>query len=341
MGTHPIFESDFDCLTEMLSSRVLWLQAAVAKRSVTNLTKLSSQEKVLRNRFSDSEVFEPFLNYDDIFNLVDSITWQDLAKRKMQFGHHVQVRDPYMAKYILGNRSGIDIIDLDKSRMLLILALNFVGHIAIRGGTILFTTSKFNAKGYVQNAAFECGEYSVINFNPDNLIGQQKTVLPDCIFMIGANGPRPGELPPVLIWAAENNIPTCGLVDTDCNPSLISYPIPGNDDDGAVADLVLEWAAKVINEGKQIRNSVSKLYEAHSSVRLDGKESADTTIGAVEMDVVAALKETFKIREQLVEDYRAKEAERAAVQAAERAAKAQSASSQEEAKKEKLNRDSA
>ena len=98
----------------MLSSRVLWLQAAVAKRSVTNLTKLSSQEKVLRNRFSDSEVFEPFLNYDDIFNLVDSITWQDLAKRKMQFGHHVQVRDPYMAKYILGNRSGIDIIDLDK-----------------------------------------------------------------------------------------------------------------------------------------------------------------------------------------------------------------------------------
>ena len=54
----------------------------------------------------------------------------------------------------------------------------------------------------------------------------------------------------------------------DCNPSLISYPIPGNDDDGAVADLVLEWAAKVINEGKQIRNSVSKLYEAHSSVRL-------------------------------------------------------------------------
>ena len=98
----------------MLSSRILWLQSAVAKRSVTNLTKLASQEKIVRNRFSDSEVFEPFLNYDDIFNLVDSITWQDLAKRKMQFGHHVQVRDPYMAKYILGNRSGIDIIDLDK-----------------------------------------------------------------------------------------------------------------------------------------------------------------------------------------------------------------------------------
>ena len=55
--------------------------------------------------------------------------------------------------------------------MLLILALNFVGHVAIRGGTILFTTSKFNSKGYVQNAAFECGEYSVINFNPeDNLL---------------------------------------------------------------------------------------------------------------------------------------------------------------------------
>lgn len=104
--------------------------------------------------------------------------------------------------------------------MLLILALNFVGHVAIRGGTILFTTSKFNSKGYVQNAAFECGEYSVINFNPeDNLLEPQKRLLPDCVFMIGANGPRLGELPPVLVWAAENNIPTCGLVDTG-EPSL-------------------------------------------------------------------------------------------------------------------------
>merc|ERR1712156_585597 len=138
MGTHPIFESDFDCLTEMsLSSRIFSLQRAVSKRSaVTNLTKLAQQDKIIKNRFSDSELFEPFLNHDDIFNLVDNITWQDLAKRKMHFGHHVNVRDPYMAKYILGNRSGIDIIDLDKSRMLLILALNFVGHVAIRGGTI-------------------------------------------------------------------------------------------------------------------------------------------------------------------------------------------------------------
>jgi len=324
----------------MLSSRILWLQSAVAKRSVTNLSKLASQDKIVRNRFSDSEVFEPFLNYDDIFNLVDSITWQDLAKRKMQFGHHVQVRDPYMAKYILGNRSGIDIIDLDKSRMLLILALNFVGHVAIRGGTILFTTSKFNSKGYVQNAAFECGEYSVINFNPeDNLLEPQKRLLPDCVFMIGANGPRPGELPPVLVWAAENNIPTCGLVDTDCNPSLISYPIPGNDDDGAVADLVLEWAAKVVNEGKQIRNSVSKLYEAHSSVRLDGKrarDSSNTIIDAVEMDVLEALKKTFEVREQLVQDYRVKEAERAEKAESE----VKNIKEEEVSKKEKLDRDS-
>ena len=98
----------------MLSSRIFRLQTAVAKRSVTKLTTLAKENKILRNQFGDSEVFEPFLNYDDIFNLVDSISWQDLAKRKMHFGHHVNVRDPYMAKYILGNRSGIDIIDLDK-----------------------------------------------------------------------------------------------------------------------------------------------------------------------------------------------------------------------------------
>merc|ERR1712137_61235 len=259
MGTHPNFESDFDCLTEMLSSRIFRLQTVVAKRSVSNLTKLANQDKILRNRF------------------------------------------------------GIDIIDLDKSRMLLILALNFLGHVAIRGGSILFATDKFNAKGYVQNAAFECGEYSVTNFNLDNLIDEQKNFVPDCIFVIGANGPRPGELPPVLVWAAEHNIPTCGLVDTDCNPSLISYPIPGNDDDSAAADLLLEWAAKVVNEGKQIRNSVSKLYAAHDSSQMhkDGRSIRDKTIKAVEMDLVSAIRKTFEMREQLVQEHRVKEAERA------------------------------
>ena len=98
--------------------------------------------------------------------------------------------------------------------MLMILALNFIGHVAIRGGSILFATSKFNSKGYVQNAAFECGEYSVTDFNSEKLVEDQKKILPDCIVLIGANGPRPGELPPILVWAAENNIPTCGLVDT-------------------------------------------------------------------------------------------------------------------------------
>ena len=98
--------------------------------------------------------------------------------------------------------------------MLMILALNFIGHVAIRGGSILFATSKFNSKGYVQNAAFECGEYSVIDFKAEKLVEEQTKLLPDCIVLIGANGPRPGELPPILVWAAENNIPTCGLVDT-------------------------------------------------------------------------------------------------------------------------------
>ena len=41
---------------------------------------------------------------------------------------------------------------------------------------------------------------------------------------------QPGRISSVLVEASKNNIPTIGYLDTNMNPTIISYPIPGNDD---------------------------------------------------------------------------------------------------------------
>jgi len=50
--------------------------------------------------------------------------------------------------------------------------------------------------------------------------------------------------------ARKLNIPTVAVVDTNCDPDLITYPIPGNDDAIRSADLMTRVVAEAIAEGK-------------------------------------------------------------------------------------------
>lgn len=45
-------------------------------------------------------------------------------------------------------------------------------------------------------------------------------------------------------------IPTICIVDSNCNPDLVPYPIPGNDDAPAAIDLILSYLSKRILAGK-------------------------------------------------------------------------------------------
>ena len=49
------------------------------------------------------------------------------------------------------------------------------------------------------------------------------------------------------------SIPTMGLVDTDCNPNLITYPVPGNDDSQDSVQLFLDLVKQAILLGKEKR----------------------------------------------------------------------------------------
>ncbi|MEM7341885.1 MAG: 30S ribosomal protein S2 [Actinomycetota bacterium] len=57
--------------------------------------------------------------------------------------------------------------------------------------------------------------------------------------------------------ARKLNIPIVAVVDTNCDPDLINYPIPGNDDAIRSAELMTRVIAEAVAEGKMINASRS------------------------------------------------------------------------------------
>ncbi len=65
--------------------------------------------------------------------------------------------------------------------------------------------------------------------------------------------------------AKKLNIPTFGLVDTNSNPNLVDFPIPGNDDASKSINVILEYITEAVTEGLSARKSDKK----------DGEEGQD------------------------------------------------------------------
>ena len=77
-------------------------------------------------------------------------------------------------------------------------------------------------------------QWNVGTFNNSNVL-LDTSRLPDlAIFM---NLPMFGRGTPPVKEAAQCNVPCIGVVDSDCDPRLITYPIPGNDDSPAAMEL--------------------------------------------------------------------------------------------------------
>lgn len=56
--------------------------------------------------------------------------------------------------------------------------------------------------------------------------------------------------------AAKMNIPTIGIVDSNCNPDLVTYVVPGNDDSPTAIDLYCRIFKEAILRGKQKRQQL-------------------------------------------------------------------------------------
>lgn len=85
------------------------------------------------------------------------ITLEELLEAGVHFGHQARRWDPRMAPYIYGQREGVHIFDLAKTKEALLSAYEAVRDVAAKGGVILFVGTKRQAKDLVRDLAEKAG----------------------------------------------------------------------------------------------------------------------------------------------------------------------------------------
>ena len=84
----------------------------------------------------------------------------------------------------------------------------------------------------------------------NNLGGIRKMKgVPDAVFVVDT-----AEEETAVREAGNLGIPVIGIVDTNCDPTLVRYPIPGNDDAIRAITLFTRTVASAIEEGRNTRN---------------------------------------------------------------------------------------
>jgi small subunit ribosomal protein S2 len=88
---------------------------------------------------------------------VPVVTRRELLEAGIHFGHQTRRWNPKMGRYLYGERSGIYIIDLEKSLAGLDEAYRFVRDLGPRGGVVLFVGTKKQAQEVVAREAGRVG----------------------------------------------------------------------------------------------------------------------------------------------------------------------------------------
>lgn len=196
------------------------------------------------------------LEHEDFFNLKNSFTIKQLFDARVHYGHKEGTLDPKMKPFIFGSRLGHVIFDLESTAELLFAALNFTAHIAYRDGIILLVSQNPQTSYLIECTAKDCKEFAHTRiwrqgtFTNSTMIYGAVTRLPDLVIVFNTLTTIL-EQHPVISEAAKMAIPVVGIVDSNCNPNLITYPVPGNDDTPVAVELYCKLFKNAILAGKK------------------------------------------------------------------------------------------
>jgi small subunit ribosomal protein S2 len=112
------------------------------------------------------------------------------------------------------------------------------------------------------------------------------TRLPSALFIVDINKEH------IAVAEAKRlNIPTFAMVDTNCDPDVVDFAIPANDDASKSVALILDYVCQAIEEGMQERK-----MDKDSKVAEQAEEETDRLATELLDDEVAEEKEDNKIR---------------------------------------------
>jgi len=243
---------------------------------------------------------------------------KQLLEAGVHFGHQTKRWNPKMKKFIFGSRSGIYIIDLEKTEECINKARDFLMDITSKGEYVLFVGTKKQAQEVMLQEAQRSGMYYVTDRWPGGMLTNFSTIkksinrlkeiekmrvdgtfakltkkevarLEKELAKLNKNfaGIVPMERMPKAVFVIDSSkedtavkeakrlsIPVVALIDTNSNPDLVDYPIPGNDDAtksikavaNIITDTIIEGRKKFLSymaqEGVKIKEEAAKAEEA-------------------------------------------------------------------------------
>ncbi|GIZ38651.1 hypothetical protein CKM354_000206100 [Cercospora kikuchii] len=211
------------------------------------------------------------------------ITLEALIAAQTHIGHATSLWNPSNARYIFGIRGEHDpihIISPDATASHLRRACKVVSGVAERGGLILFVgTRQGQARAVVKAAELSKGCHLFTKWIPGTITNGQQILgrcekrvkneldedvteqygFQDQLFSKAAIKPdlvvclNPLENYVLLHECGLNNIPTMGVIDTDANPTWVTYPIPANDDSLRAVQFICGVLGRAGQEGQERR----------------------------------------------------------------------------------------
>jgi small subunit ribosomal protein S2 len=223
-------------------------------------------------------------------NKKTDVTLEELLAVGAHFGHQVRRWNPKMEEYIFGEKEGVHVFDLAKTKEALLEALEVIQKAAKEGKVILFVGTKKQAKDKVKEVAqaagmpyvdlrwlggtltnfeqmqrsvkhlsemkkkWQEGEYEKLTKKERLLIEReiakmekkfggiaQMTALPDLLVIIDTKREAGA-----VREAKMKGIETVGIVDTNADPTEVTYPVPMNDDATKAVEFVLDKMKAVL-----------------------------------------------------------------------------------------------
>ena len=276
--------------------------------------------------------------------MAEQVSFKDLLGSGAHFGHVTRKWHPNYEPYVLMERNGVHIINLEETVKHLNTAIEFVKKVVDKNGEILFVGTKKQAKDIVQQEADRCGMYYIVerwlggtltNFSTikksikrlkalekegssiyENLTKKEIQMLnrerlklsdqhrgikdmrrlPDAVVIVDVDREITA-----LLEAIRLEIPVIAIVDTNCDPRIVDYPIPANDDSIRTIQLIISAIVDAIAEVKDESAVIAE------DVVVAKQETKDVTTKSKDVNVSDTAEKTEEKEVKVAEETAVKE----------------------------------